>query len=103
MLAIFQSTLGHRYMMNPVGGNIYQINILALAQNLVAIITEIHFCLRHIRFLEITVATLGTFALIITQGNNTHAVDMRPTLHSTRTAHTEADKSHTHYRQRGCT
>ncbi len=100
MLAVLESILGNGNMMDPVGSNIDQIDIVALTQLFIAVGTIIDVGFGQTGFLQSALLRFGTAFLIVAQSNDTHAVDVCPAFYCTGTAHTQSHKSHTYDRKR---
>ena len=96
VLAVLQSTLGNGEVMQPVGSDVNQVNVIALAELFIALGARIDGSFRQGSFLEQLLAALGTFLLIVAKSYNLSTGDISEALYSTRTTHAQAHKAHTH-------
>ena len=94
VLAIFQRALGHGEVVIPVGGDIDDVNVLALAEFLITLLTAVDGGRGQTCIAEVLLATLSACLHIVAEGNNLHTGDISPTLHSTGTAHAKSHKAH---------
>ena len=92
VLAMLHGILGHNKVVEPVGGDIHQVDVLALAQFLVSVLTVIYIGRGHGCGAQNGVA----------EGHHLGAVDMGKAAHGVGTAHAQSYKSHTHHLELGC-
>ena len=97
VLTILQSLLGYQEMVNPVGGDVDHVDICALAELLVAVLTVIDVGGRHRSLLQIAVATLGALLHMVAESLDLNTGNVSPALHGTRSAHTQTDECHAHH------
>ena len=95
MLAVLHSVLRHGVVVIPVGCDVYEVYIVALAQRLVAMLAIVYICGHHARLVEETLTRISTLTLIVAQCNYLNTRNMHKAHHSPWTAHTETHKAHT--------
>ena len=96
VLPVLQRTLRNGEMVQPIGCNIYQVDIIPLAQFFIPLLAGIDSCFRQRSFPQQFLTCLGTLFLVIAQSHNLSARNIRKTFHGTRTAHAQTDKADTH-------
>ncbi len=102
VLAMLHGILGHNKVVEPVGGDIHQVDVLALAQLLVSVLTVIYICRGHGCGAQNGVAGVSALALMVAEGHHLGAVDMGKAAHGVGTAHAQSYKSHAHHLELGC-
>ena len=102
MLAVLKGTLGHGEVVVPVGGDIDEVDVRALAEFLIAFLARIDGSRGKAGFAEVGLTVLGTLCLIIAKGHNLHARDERETLYGTRASHAQTHEGHTYSFQFRC-
>ena len=96
VLAVLQRALSHGEVVVPVGGDIDEVDVGALAELLIALLAAIDGGRGKTCIAEILLAAFSTCLHIVAEGNNLHTGDIGPALHSTGTAHAETHEGHTH-------
>ena len=97
VLTVFQRFLCYEEMVNPVGSDIYHIDVRPLAEFLVAVLAIIDVGGRHGSLLQIAVAVLGALFLMVAECHDLNTGDVSPTLYGTRSAHTQSHECHAHH------
>ena len=101
VLPVLQCAFRYGEMVQPVGSDIDEVDVLALAKLLVAVFAAVDVGGRHARLPEILLALFGTFALVVTECHDLRSRDMRETLHGIGTTHAQSHESHAHNGQLG--
>ena len=94
VMAMFQRLACNQVMVEPVGRDIYQVDVVAAAQVLIPVFAIIDVGGGHRRPAQDFLTGLGTVALVVTQGLHLDAGNMRPTLYRIRATHSQTDKRH---------
>ena len=96
MFAVFESCLGNRKMVVPVGSYINQIYIGPLADVFISVFSEVNIGRRKTGLTQIFLWSYGAGRIIITESHNLNARNMGKTVDSSGAAHAEADKCNPH-------
>ena len=96
MLAVLHGTLSHREMVVPVGSDIHQVDVLALAQLLVSLFTAVDGSRFQALLAQIFLRFFSTILLVIAESHDFNARDMAETHHRPWSTHTEAHEAHAH-------
>ena len=102
VLAMFQSIACHGIVVQPVGGDIYQVDVIAFAQLFIAFCARIDFRTGHTCTLQIALTSFCPHSLIVAQCHDLRAGDMRKAFHRTRATHAQAHKADAHHLQTRC-
>ncbi len=84
-------------MVQPVGSDIHEVYVLALAELLVAVLAIIDVGWWQAGFLQNLVAVLGTILLVVAEGHDLRALYISPALHGSWAAHAKTHESHAHH------
>ena len=93
---MLQGILGHGEVVEPVGGNIHQIDVIALAKLLVALLAVVDVGCRQTGLAQNLVAGLSTIFLIVAEGHDLRTIDVGPPLNSSGPPHAQTHESHAH-------
>ena len=96
MLAVFQGTFGNGEMMVPVGGNVYQVDVLPLAHVDVSCRSAVDVSRGQTHVTQVFLCISGTTFFIVTEGNNLHAGNVAVAIHRPGPAASQAGKAHPH-------
>ena len=96
MLALFQGIFGHNKMVEPVGSNVNEVDILAFAELFVAFFAAVDVSGRHAGVAKIFVAGFGALAFVVAECLNFGTIDVCPAENGTRATHAKADKGHSY-------
>ena len=97
VLTAQQRLFRHEEVVNPVGGDINHVDVVALAKFLVAVFARIDVGRRHRSLFQILLTAFGAFFHIVAESHDLNARNVRPTLHCARSAHTQTDECHAHH------
>ena len=96
VLAMVHGAESSGHMMKPVGSNVDEIYVGALAELHIAGVTIIDSGLRKMSFLQKLLAVLGTLFLMIAECNDLHAGNIHPALYCAGSAPTCAYKAYSY-------
>ena len=96
MLAVLHGIDGHRNVLEPRRGNVDQVDVVALAELLPALLAAVRRGGRQPVFREDLLRLLHPVGIEVAKGLDRNAVQVGETLHGARAAHAQADKAHTH-------
>ena len=102
MLAVLHRQLSHWEMVIPVGSDVNQVDVLALAQLLVALGSTVDIGRLQSLLAEILLRFLSSSLLIITKGNDFYTRNVAETHHRPWTTHSQTHKAHTYCLQLWC-
>ena len=102
MLAVLHRHLSHREMVIPVGSDVNQVDVLALAQLLVTLGSAVDVGRLQSLLAEILLRFLSSSLLIITKCNDFYTWNVAETHHRPWSTHSQPHKAHTYCLQLGC-
>ena len=103
MLPVFHCKEGDGHMMHPVGANIDDVDVVALAHLFIGFyITEIGGSLMTAMTLQYLLCAVDTTFLNIAEGHNVGALNLTPPLNGPWPAHPKADEGHANGVKGGC-
>ena len=96
MLAVFHGTLSHREMVVPVGSDVNQVDVRALAQFLVTLFTAVDGSWLQALLAQEFLRFLCAFLLIVAESHDFNPRDMAESHHRPWSTHTKPHESHAH-------
>ena len=94
MLATFQCCFSYEEMVNPVGGDIYHVDVLTFTQFQVSVFARVDVCGGHTCIAKILLASLCTLLLIVAECHDLNTRNVSPTFYGTWSTHTQTHESH---------
>ena len=96
VLAVLHSIFRNGEVVQPVGGDIHQVNVVALAQGLVALLARVDRRQRPVGVTQVLLALLRPLPLIVTQGHDAGTFYICEAGHRIGAAHPEAHEAYPH-------
>ena len=96
VLSILHCELGHGIVVVPVGGDVNQIDVVALADFFITFLTIINIRRFQTYLAQFGLASLCTLLLVIAESYDFHTGDVAETNDGPRTTHAETNECHTH-------
>ena len=98
VLAMLQGAAGHGEVMDPVSGNVNQVEVVAGTELLIAFLAVLDGGTRHGSLLQGLLAGIGALDLIVAQGYHLNAGDVGPAFHGVAASHAQTHKAYAHNR-----
>ncbi len=96
VLALFHRIKHHLGMVLPVRHDVYQVDVVPLAQFLPCICAPtVGGRQRKTRLIQYLLGPFDPIGMFVAQGNDLYARNVGETFHSTRTTHAQPDEAHT--------
>ena len=96
MLAVLHGKLCHGEVVVPVGSDVHEIDIVALAEFLITLLAKIDVGGHQTCIAERLLASFSASLLVVAESNDFYTRDVAEACHGTRTAHAEAYEAYTY-------